>query len=118
MNLLSPKPQHISRDFRDEFRLSHVAHSPRNWFKGWRALVAHLDGIIAPNPGAPREWRASFIDRRAARSALERILAWPIDRVLIAHGEPTTTNGAVFVRNAFAWLLGHQRSNDVINSLG
>ena len=83
-----------------------IENLPRNWFKGWRGLVARLDGILAPNPGAPREWCASFINRRAARAALARILAWPIERVLIAHGEPTATNGSAFVRSAFAWLAG------------
>jgi Domain of unknown function (DUF4336) len=64
---------------------------------------------IAPNPGAPREWRASFLGRRVARTALDRILAWPIERVLIAHGEPVTVNGAAFVRRAFAWLRRRER---------
>jgi hypothetical protein len=77
-----------------------------DWFTGWRRLVARLDGIVAPHPGAPREWRASFVDRGRAREALDRILAWPIERALIAHGEPAVADGAVFVRRAFAWLLG------------
>lgn len=75
------------------------------WFKGWRGVVARLDGICAPHPGAPREWRASFLNRRKARAALTRILAWPIERVLIAHGDPVTTDGAAFVRRAFGWLI-------------
>ncbi len=87
-----------------------IENLPRDWFGGWRGLVARLDGIVEPNPGAPREWRASFINRRAARSALERILAWPIERVLIAHGEPASTNGAAFVRDAFVWLRGRHRN--------
>jgi len=87
-----------------------VQNFPRDWFKGWRGLVARLDGIVAPNPGAPREWRASFLDRRAARGALDRILAWPIERVLIAHGEPAIANDAAFVRRAFAWLGGRERA--------
>ncbi len=81
-----------------------IENLPRDWFKGWRGLLARLDGIVAPNPGAPREWRASFLDRHAARAALTRILAWPIERALIAHGEAATGNGAAFVREAFAWL--------------
>jgi hypothetical protein len=83
-----------------------IENLPRDWFTGWRGVLARLDGIVAPNPGAPREWRASFFDRRAARAALEGILAWPIERVLIAHGEPATADGAAFVRRAFTWLLG------------
>jgi Domain of unknown function (DUF4336) len=84
---------------------------PPDWFRGWRGVVARLDGIVAPNPGAPREWRASFIRRGAARAALDRVLAWPIERVLIAHGEPATVNGAGFVRRGFAWLGGAGRAS-------
>jgi hypothetical protein len=83
-----------------------IENLPRNWFKSWRGAIARIDGIIEPNPGAPREWRASFIDRSAARAALEHILSWPIERVLVAHGEPATANGKEFVRKAFSWLLG------------
>ena len=89
-----------------------IENLPRDWFKGWRGLLARLDGIVAPNPGAPREWRASFVDRAAARAALERILTWPIERVLIAHGEPASADGAAFVCHAFGWLLGRQQSRD------
>jgi Domain of unknown function (DUF4336) len=81
-----------------------IQNFPRHWFKGWRGVVARLDGLVAPNPGAPREWRASFVNRRAARAALKRILDWPIERVLIAHGDAVDSNGAAFVRRAFAWL--------------
>jgi Domain of unknown function (DUF4336) len=86
-----------------------IENLPRDWFKGWRGMIARLDGIVAPNPGAPREWRASFLDRRAARAALGRILAWPIERVLVAHGECATANGAAFVRRAFGWLPQNSR---------
>lgn len=47
-----------------------------------------------------------LFDRRAAKAALARILAWPIERVVLAHGELASTDGAAFVRRAFAWLLG------------
>ncbi len=93
-----------------------IENLPPDWFKGWRGFLARLDGIAAPNPGAPREWRASFIDRGAAHEALERILAWPIERVLIAHGEPASVNGAAFVREAFGWLLGRRGTREPIKS--
>lgn len=85
-----------------------IENFPPDWFKGWRGIVARLDGIVAPNPGAPREFRWSFTNRRVARAALDRILAWPIERVLMAHGDPVTTDGSAFVRRAFAWLLGRE----------
>jgi hypothetical protein len=46
-----------------------IENLPADWFRGWRGWLARLDGITAPHPGAPREWRASFVDRRAARAA-------------------------------------------------
>lgn len=84
-----------------------IQNFPRDWFKGWRGVAARLGGIVAPNPGTPSDWRASFLNRRAARAALGQILAWPIERVLIAHGDLPAADGAAFVRRAFAWLLGH-----------
>jgi hypothetical protein len=91
-----------------------IQNFPHDWFKGWRGVIARLGGIVAPHPGAPRDWRASFLNRRAARAALDRILAWPIDQVVIAHGELPTADGAAFVSGAFAWLRrpdadGHRR---------
>jgi len=46
---------------------------------------------------------------QAARTALSRVLAWPIERVVIAHGGVSTTGGAAFVGRAFAWLLKRDR---------
>ena len=85
-----------------------IQNFPRDWFKGWRGVVARFGGIVAPTPGAPRDWRSSFLNRRAARAALAQVLAWPIERVVIAHGELPTKDGAAFVRHAFAWLLGRE----------
>jgi hypothetical protein len=81
-----------------------IQNFPRAWFKGWRGLVARHAGIVAPNPGAPRDLRMTFLNRRAARASLRRILAWPIEQVLMAHGKPVTSDGAAFVRAAFKWL--------------
>lgn len=74
------------------------------WFKGWRGVVARLDGIVMPNPGAPREWRLTFTSRRAAWAALARILAWDAEQVAMAHGEIVRSGGAAFIREAFRWL--------------
>jgi hypothetical protein len=81
-----------------------IQNFPPDWFKGWRGVVARLDGICAPHPGAPREWRATFLNRYAARASLRRILAWPIERVLLAHGEMPHEHGVAFVHEAFGWL--------------
>lgn len=85
-----------------------IQNFPPDWFKGWRGYLARWGGIVAPNPGTPSDWRSSFLNRRAARAALGQILAWPIERVMIAHGDLPTGDGAALVRRALGWLLGHR----------
>lgn len=77
---------------------------PQGWFSGWRALVARLDLMTGPQPAVPRKFRLAFTNRRLARPALARILAWPATRVVMAHGTPVTGGGQVFLARAFAWL--------------
>lgn len=81
-----------------------IQHFAPAWFTGWRAVIARLDLMSAPQPETPRKFRAAFVDRRAARRALEKIVAWPIHQVLMAHGPPVRTNGLAAVRRAFRWL--------------
>jgi len=81
---------------------------PRGWFTGWRALIARLDLMEGAEPAVPRKFRVAFQDRVAARKALARILAWPTERVIIAHGPPVTGDGQAFLRRAFQWLDGRR----------
>lgn len=81
-----------------------IQQYPKGWFRGWRGIVAKLDGMTGPEPAVPQKFRTAFADRAAARAALRRILAWPTERVLMAHGPPVTTHGAAFLARAFAWL--------------
>lgn len=74
------------------------------WHRGWRALVARLDRMTGPEPQVPNKFRLAFTDRKAARASLARIHAWPVERVLMAHGEPVQTDGAAFLKRAFAFL--------------
>jgi Domain of unknown function (DUF4336) len=83
-----------------------IQNFPRDWFKGWRGILARFGGIVAPNPSAPSDWRSTFLNRRAARAAVRQVLAWPMERALIAHGDLPTTDAEAFVRRAFTWLLG------------
>lgn len=78
---------------------------PPGWFRGWRAVVARLDLMTEPEPAVPRKFRLAFTDRRAARAALERILVWPAERVVMAHGRPVERDGRAFIGRAFRWLL-------------
>ncbi len=77
---------------------------PPDWFKGWRALIARLDGMLAPAPRVPQKFRVAFTDRKSARQDIAAILAWPTKRVLMAHGDPVREDGAAFLQRAFSWL--------------
>jgi hypothetical protein len=81
-----------------------IQHFDPGWFSGWRAVVARLDLMAAPEPQVPRKFRTAFVDRRAARAGLGRILAWPAERVVMAHAEPVTADGRAFLERAWRWL--------------
>lgn len=81
-----------------------VQQFPRGWFRGWRALVAQWDLMMAAEPSVPRKFRVAFTDRASARAAVRRILAWPIEKVVMAHGPPIAKDGHAFVARAFRWL--------------
>lgn len=71
---------------------------------GWRALVARLDLMMEPEPQVPRKFRAAFIDRTLARAAIQQVLAWPAEQVVMAHAPPVLGDGQAFVARAFGWL--------------
>ena len=81
-----------------------IQHFGPTWFSGWRAVVARLDLMTAAEPEVPRKFRNAFVDRRAARAALRRVLAWPTRGVVMAHAPPVEADGQAFIDRAFRWL--------------
>jgi hypothetical protein len=77
---------------------------PPGWYSGWRGLVARLDLMTGPQPQVPRKFRLAFTGRAQARAALARILDWPAETVLMAHGQPVPKGGQAFLKRAFSWL--------------
>ena len=77
---------------------------PAGAITGWRSIVAKLDFMMEGEPSVPRKFRLAFVNRSAARDALRRILAWPAEKVLMAHGTPVETDATKFLRRAFGWL--------------
>jgi len=49
----------------------------------------------------PRKFRVAFVNRRAARDSLKQILAWPAEKVLMAHGTPIEQDARAYLRRAF-----------------
>jgi hypothetical protein len=81
-----------------------IQQFPPGWFTGWRAVIARLDLMTEAEPAVPRKFRVAFTDRRAGRAALSRILDWPSDKVVMAHGTPVEQDGRAFISSAFGWL--------------
>lgn len=70
------------------------------------ALGARLVGAAAPRGKAPLYLRLALrVRRKAAREAVERIVAWQPERVIFAHGQWFERNAAARLRESFSWLL-------------
>ena len=78
-------------------------HDPEQDGGFWR-WAKRANRILAPHGEAPRDWRLTVWDRAAARSSLQRMLAWEFDRVVLSHGICVERGGRAFVERAFRWL--------------
>jgi hypothetical protein len=78
-------------------------HDPEH-FARWQQWVMKLDGLVGPDGSTPREWRATFLDRDAARAAVRRAAEWQPVRMVIAHGEWAREHGAQELQSALSWL--------------
>ena len=76
----------------------------RSYWKPWQRVAARLDGITWRKPGAPRELRWSFVNRRLARAARDKVLRWHGDRVTMAHGDWQRSDGSAFLKRSLSWL--------------
>jgi hypothetical protein len=82
-----------------------IQQLPADRLSGWRAIVAKLDLMTELEPSVPRKFRVAFANRRAARDSLKHILAWPAEKVLMAHGTPIEQDAGAYLRGAFGWLI-------------
>ncbi|MFQ5667725.1 MAG: DUF4336 domain-containing protein [Candidatus Binatia bacterium] len=71
---------------------------------GWRNLLMKLDGLVGPEGSTPREWRLSFVNRKAARRALHKSLEWNPRRLIVAHGAWARENGREVIQRSLRWL--------------
>lgn len=65
-------------------------------------LAARAMGNTAPGVGHLERWMIR--NRALARRQVDRILAWDIDAVILAHGAIVEQGGREAVRRAYAWL--------------
>jgi hypothetical protein len=63
-------------------------------------------GGVHGKPGLSRPLRMLFRDKKRARLALDRILGWDFDRIVLAHGDILESGGNETLREAYGWLRG------------
>jgi hypothetical protein len=63
--------------------------------------------VIGPFPGCrfARLYRPAVTDRRRMHTAVERILDWDFDQIIVGHGAIVENNRKEVFRTAFRWLL-------------
>jgi hypothetical protein len=81
-----------------------IQRHPESKMSGWIGMLMRLDGLVGQQGSTPREWRASFLRRGPARTALQKVLDWDADRLLIAHGECAKTEAAEIISAALSWI--------------
>ena len=71
---------------------------------GWKGMLMKLDGLVGERGSTPRDWRASFLRRRLARAARDKVLGWQPDKLLIAHGACVTHQATPVIDRALRWI--------------
>jgi hypothetical protein len=81
-----------------------VQRFPESKMSGWMGMLMRLDSLVGEHGSTPREWRASFLRRGAARRARDKVLGWKAERLLIAHGECSQSKATAILTEALGWL--------------
>ncbi|MGO4840567.1 DUF4336 domain-containing protein, partial [Rhizobiaceae sp. 2RAB30] len=68
--------------------------------------LAWAGGALDPDGQTPRDMRLTFaMQREELRHAVETMIDWQPDRVILAHGRWYQTDAVAELRRAFRWLL-------------
>lgn len=77
--------------------LFHLPPETDGWTLGMLRLMAGLRDF----PGNSRSFRFFIRDRAAFDESIRRILEWPIERIVVGHGEPIETDARETLRRIF-----------------
>ncbi len=81
--------------------LENLGHAPETSL----ALRTMLGlGGMAGRPTPPTDWKWTIEDPAVMRAAIDRVLAWPFDRIVLAHGRLVDQVAKEALRRAFAFL--------------
>ncbi|WP_246226264.1 DUF4336 domain-containing protein [Chelativorans xinjiangense] len=68
--------------------------------------LAYLGGVLDPDGQMPRDMRLTYAkEKPALKAAVERMIAWDPERIIIAHGRWYEKDGAAELKRAFDWVL-------------
>lgn len=62
-------------------------------------MILGTMGVGGRQLGQSRVWKLAVRDRAAARTSIDRVLAWPIQRIAPVHGEPIEIDARAFAPN-------------------
>ncbi|PTW61519.1 uncharacterized protein DUF4336 [Breoghania corrubedonensis] len=69
-------------------------------------ILYRLGGVLHPHGSMPRDMRRTYRgSQEKLKAAVERMIAFDPERVILAHGRWYERDGAAELRRAFAWLL-------------
>ncbi|MGQ4659154.1 DUF4336 domain-containing protein [Lysobacter sp. F6437] len=72
----------------------------------WMRWLTKFGGVQDPDGQMPRDMRLTYSKQKPQlKAAVERMIAWNPERVILAHGRWYPTDGTTELRRAFRWLL-------------
>jgi uncharacterized protein DUF4336 len=71
---------------------------------GWKKVVMRFSGLVGERGSTPIDWRSSFLRHGPARAALQRVLEWNPERLLIAHGSCAQNGATEIIAAALRWI--------------
>lgn len=72
----------------------------------WMRIAGRIGHILAPDGQMPRDMQVSFAGHREMlRGAVEEMIGWGPERIIIAHGAWFERDAVAELRRAFHWVL-------------
>ena len=79
---------------------------PDRFSKRWLRLACQWAGCCDPDGKAPVDLRSTFLRHRdSVRAAVQTMLEWQPERVILAHGRWYADNAVAELKRAFRWAL-------------
>ena len=79
---------------------------PRKISSWLMRILTRFGGVQDPDGAMPRDMRVSYRDKARLKAAVDIMIGWNPERIILAHGRWYDRNGADELRRAFRWLSG------------